>query len=147
MPEYVAILEDNAGRIAEMRECLAELLPRYQHVFFENAYDMVAWFNDHVADVVLISLDHDLPLQAVRDGVEIDCGDGRIVADHLATLPPTCPVIVHSSNNTCAMGMLRVLRDAEWPLRRVYPCDDNAWVKNAWADEVRQYILGGFVQG
>src|SRR5687767_6885449 len=103
-------------------------------------HDMVTWLGEHIADVVLISLDHDLPVHAVRDGVAIDCGDGRIVADHLATLPPTCPVIVHSSNDTCAFGMVRVLRDAEWPLRRVYPHDDNAWVKPAWSDEVRALL-------
>jgi hypothetical protein len=147
VPEHVAILEDDAGRITEMRACLATLLPRYEHVFFDNANDMVAWLRNHLADVVLISLDHDLPLHPVRNGVQVDCGDGRAVADHLATLAPTCPLIIHSSNVACAEGMVRVLRDAGWPLRRVYPTDGHAWVKKAWADEVQRYIRSGFVRG
>jgi hypothetical protein len=145
VPEYVAILEDDAGRITEMRECLAALLPGYQHVFFGNANDMVAWLRDHLADIVLVSLDHDLPLHATRNDVEMDCGDGRVVANSLATIAPTCPVIVHSSNIACAEGMIRVLRDAGWPLRRVYPCDDDVWVRLAWADEVQKYIRSGFI--
>jgi hypothetical protein len=145
MPEYVAILEDSAARISMMRERLAELLPRHEHVFFDNASDMVAWLRDHLADVALISLDHDLPLHATRDGAEIDCGNGRIVADFLATLPPTCPLIVHSSNDNFATGMVRVLRDAGWPLRRVYPYDGTAWGNKAWMDELRSFIRNGYL--
>jgi hypothetical protein len=145
MPEYVAILEDDAGRITEMRECLAELVPRYEHIFFDNAGEMITWLRDHLADVVLISLDHDLPLRAMHDNSRADCGDWRLVADHLATLPPTCPVIVHSSNDNFAPGMVVALRDAGWPLSRVYPCNEHAWVKKAWAEEVRKFILSGFV--
>ena len=145
MPDYVAILEDDAARIAKMRERLADLLPRHEHVFFDSAIEMIAWLRDHLADVALISLDHDLPLHATRDGAEIDCGNGRLVADYLATLPATCPLIVHSSNDHFAPGMVRVLRDAGWPLRRVYPHDGTAWVSKAWADELHTFIRNGYL--
>ena len=95
--------------------------------------------------MVLVSLDHDLPLRQTRGGVVVDAGTGRMVADHLAGLPPTCPVIVHTSNENFAPGMTRVLRDAGWPHRRVYPCDEHRWVRTAWADEIRRLIRDGWV--
>ncbi len=82
----VVILEDDSLRLAEMRKCLAELLPRFQHLYFDDAFKMIAWLEDHLAEVVLISLDHDLP-------TDTDHGTGRLVADYLAEKPPICPVI------------------------------------------------------
>jgi hypothetical protein len=96
-------------------------------------------------DVVLISLDHDLPVRS-RNGARIDCGNGRQVADYLASLPPTCPVIVHSSNDSCATGMFFALKDAGWPCRRVYPCEGYTWIGGAWAEEVRLYVRNGWIK-
>src|SRR5258708_32047364 len=96
--ELIAILEDNPDRIAAMRMCMAEALPGVEVVFFENAQEMIVWLGEHLGNVVLISLDHDLPLRN-DESKTIDCGTGRQVADYLASLLPTCPVIVHSSND------------------------------------------------
>lgn len=145
MARFVAILEDCPGRLAEMRPCLAELLPQYEHVYFDNAAEMIAWLGEHLCETVLISLDHDLPLRQERDGRPVDAGTGREVADFLAGLPPTCPVVVHSSNEYFAPGMMRVLREAGWPLRRVYPCDEHAWVRRAWAEEIVQMVGSGMI--
>ena len=93
VPRVVAILEDDPARIAAMRACLDELLPGAAAAFFEDAMQMIAWLGRHLGDVVLISLDHDLPLRADR-GRTVDCGTGRQVADYLASVPPICPVIV-----------------------------------------------------
>ncbi|HSZ55676.1 MAG TPA: hypothetical protein VK797_08455 [Tepidisphaeraceae bacterium] len=41
MPGFVAILEDNLVRIAEMRACLAEALPAASGIVFENAFEMI----------------------------------------------------------------------------------------------------------
>src|SRR5687768_466814 len=101
MPPSVAILEDDAARVLAMRSCLAELLPSVQVVVFDHAERMVEWLDSHLGEVVLISLDHDLPVRRLGDTME-DCGTGRRVADFLASLQPTCPIIVHSSNNDCA---------------------------------------------
>src|SRR5256885_15001425 len=105
VPEVVVILEDDPARIAAMRACLTEVLPGTEIVVFEQAQAMIAWLGCNLAQVALISLDHDLPLLD-QSGRAIDCGTGRQVADYLASLPPTCPVIVHSSNSFCAPGML-----------------------------------------
>ena len=81
MPGYVAILEDDPVRLAEMRACLPELLPGHAPAFFDNAGEMIAWLGDHMQEVVLISLDHDLPLRQERGGQAVDAGTGRAVAD------------------------------------------------------------------
>ena len=144
MGDVVVILEDNADRLTAMRACLGQVLPGTQMVVFEHAQQMIDWLAQHLAEAVLISLDHDLPLRNAGGGA-IDCGTGRQVADYLASLPPTCRVIVHSANDACAAGMFFVLKDAGWPCSRVYACDDVAWVAAAWAEEVRRYVREGWV--
>lgn len=143
-PALVAILEDDSGRAAEMRTCLSEVLPSVESIFFADANEMIDWLRQHLRQVVLISLDHDLPLRDV-DGQPTDCGTGRQVADFLAALPPTCPVIVHSSNEHYAPGMLFALRDAGWPCCRVYPRDDLTWIRGAWIEQVGQYLRDGWL--
>jgi hypothetical protein len=135
----IAILEDNADRIAEMRACLSERIPAMEVIFFEDAGKMIVWLRENLGDVRLISLDHDLPL-IETDGRLVDSGTGRQVADFLAKLPATCPVIVHSSNDQLAPGMCFALKDAGWPQRRVYPCDDLAWIRRAWMRHVRKLL-------
>ncbi len=117
--DQVAILEDDPNRITAMRACLTETLPGAEVVVFDDARKMIAWLGQNLGEVVLIALDHDLPLRN-HEGKAIDCGTGRQVADYLASVPPTCPVIVHSSNNFFAPGMSFALKDAGWPVSRVY---------------------------
>jgi DNA-binding NarL/FixJ family response regulator len=139
MAATVAMLEDDVYRISAMRACLAQSLPEMELVIFDHAQRMIAWLEDHLGAVVLISLDHDLPLRH-EAGRSIDCGTGRQVADYLAAHPPTCPVIVHSSNNDGAAGMFFALKDAGWPCCRVYPSDGETWIRNAWHPAVREYL-------
>ena len=147
VPGHVAILEDDAGRLAEMRACLPTLLPYHPAMYFDNAAEMIAWLSDHLADTVLISLDHDLPLTQRRGGTRGDAGTGRDVADHLSPLPPVCPVIVHTSNEHFAPGMMRVLTEGGWPVARVYPDADHTFVRRAWADQVRRWTRDGLIFG
>lgn len=125
-----------------MRSCLAEILPDIEIAFFENAPAMISWLGQNLGDIVLISLDHDLPLRLDAAGRTVDFGTGRQVVDFLTSVPPTCPVIVHSSNDVCASGMFFALKNANWPCSRVYPCDDVAWIKSSWAAQVRRYADG-----
>jgi len=146
MSLFVAILEDCPERVTEMRACLAELLPSHQPVFFEDAGEMVAWLAVQLGEVALISLDHDLPLPTEVDDRRCDPGTGRMVADYLAGRPPVSPLIVHSSNDHFAHGMLQVLLEKEWPCRRVYPFDEHRWIRASWAAEVRRLISSGWIQ-
>lgn len=140
MPPVVAILEDDSGRIDEMRACLAGVLPGAECIFFDRADEMLAWLGQHLSNILLISLDHDLPLRGPV-GQSIDPGTGRQVADYLASIrPPKCPGIVHSSNEPCAQGMFFALKQAGWPCSRVVPYDDRAWIAASWSEEVRRYL-------
>jgi hypothetical protein len=140
----VAILEDNADRVREMKTCLGELLPMAMAVFFDNAHEILAWLPQNLANAILISLDHDLPLRESQ-GEFIDCGNGRMVADFLAFRPPTCPIIVHSSNEICGSGMFFALKEAGWPVFRVYPFEGQAWIREAWQAQLVQLIRGGWI--
>ena len=127
-----------------MKAWLAGTFPDVKIVIHGDADAMIDWLGQHLGEVTLISLDHDLPVRSI-DGKSVDCGTGRQVADYLASVPPTCPVIIHSSNDPCAAGMFFALKDAGWPCSRVYPCDDLAWIASAWADRVQQYLREGWI--
>ena len=139
VPRVLAILEDNAARVCAMRACLAQISPDAHARFFDNAQQMIAWLGKHLAEVDLLSLDHDLPVR-FENGKSIDSGTGRHVADYLASVRPTCPVIIHSSNDACAVGMFYALKDADWHCSRVYPRDGEAWIADAWLEEVQRCL-------
>ena len=136
MARFVVILEDNHERLAEMRACLAELLPQYEHVYFDDAFMMIAWLKNHLPEIVLISLDHDLP-------IDVDHGAGRDVADYLHDMSPICPVIVHTSNEYFAPGMMQALAEGGWPVERVYPHGDHDWIRLVWAEQIRKFVNNG----
>jgi hypothetical protein len=138
----IVILEDDGQRIAAMTAVLRELLPDCRSIFFQDASVMLDWLEEHLGEADLISLDHDLPIRRDQDNRLIDCGTGRRVADWLAERKPVCPVIVHSSNEPCAAGMMFALRDGGWRCRRVYPRDDVEWIGREWAETVRECLVG-----
>jgi len=146
MPKYVLILEDTKARVDVMRSVLADLLPKCEIAVFDNVSDWIDWTREHLAEVILICLDHDLGPNRIRDGKRFDPGVGRHAADVLAGCPPVCPVIVHSSNSIAVPGMLRVLREAEWPCSAVMPSDDLRWIHTDWRDEVRSYLENGWIE-
>jgi len=139
VPEFIAILEDNDERLIQMRACLSELLPQLSQIYFDDASAMIAWLAEHLSQVVLISLDHDLP-------IDPDHGTGRQVVDYLATQPPVCPVMVHTSNEFFAPGMMCVLTDAGWPAVRVYPHSDHDWVQRGWAEQIGRLVASGWIR-
>lgn len=138
----IAILEDDGARIELMLPWLNQLLGEYQVVIFQSASRMIQWLTDHLSNVSLISLDHDLPVITV-DGDE--GGDGRQVADYLTKFPPTCPVIVHSSNVGAAAGIVRVLKDADWPTWQVSPYGDLEWINEWWGPVVKEIRDKGWI--
>jgi hypothetical protein len=124
-----------------MRPLLADRFPRYEVVVFENSPDMIVWLSDHLHRVHVLSLDHDLGPNQLRDGESFDPGIGRDVADFLATRPPQCHVILHTTNHLAAPGMRRVLEDAGWTVSHVVPYGDLDWVREMWIEEV-QWVIG-----
>ena len=116
---FLFIVEDDPERLREIRQTAAEELPgRAIHVE-DDCATAVGWLKAHLPEVDLISLDHDMDSVPRAGEMGIDHGCGRDVANYLATMPPTCPVIVHSANDIAATGMgrERPLTGASLPCR------------------------------
>lgn len=142
MAMKIVILEDNLERQEAMRACLADRFSMYDVRIFDDPSATIRYLTEHLANTIVISLDHDIDLRPGPDGRCIDPGCGREVADFLATKDPVCPVIIHTTNADAAVGMEMVLRDAGWKTRRVVPFDDLAWIERDWFFAVRRAIVG-----
>lgn len=145
MAEFVAILEDSTDRISGFKACAAKLFPNAQIIVLDQSQQMIEWLKQHLTETLFISLDHDLPYRPLEDGTFLDFGNGMEVADYLSTLPPVCPIVVHSSNDTAAQDMVIALKESGWPCHRVYPCGGDLWISTAWAETVNALILNGWI--
>ena len=74
-----------------------------------------------------------------------DFGTGREVADWLAGREPTCPVVVHTSNEVAGSGMVWALRRTYWPVWRVRGRGDCDWIDAEWVPLVTWLIAEGWV--
>lgn len=146
---FIVILEDHAGRTAAMRRALAHRAAEWNVVIFPSAGETCRFLDQYLPQTSLISLDHDLLWPSLTEGGDFsqgaDPGTGRDVADYLTRFPCVCPVIVHSSNEQAAQGMLRVLREARWACSQVVPTDGEAWIGNEWLAEVELYRARGLM--
>ena len=141
----IAILEDNLDRQQMMKSALDEVLPQAVYFFFDSAHTMIEqtreWLDaPPLRPPDLISLDHDLELLLGPDGRQIDPGDGRMVAEFLASREPFCPIIVHTSNSAGASSMACRLEEAGWQVTRVYPESDLGWVKSNWITSASRLV-------
>ena len=134
--KLIAILEDDPGRTAAMKEALQRELPAGEAIFFDNAPDMIAWLKANLGKVCVLSLDHDLGPNRDREGETFDPGVGRDVVTLLETMPSACQVIIHSSNSPAADGMLYALEYAGWSAERLYPFHDLTWVDSHWIGRI-----------
>lgn len=131
----IAILEDDSRRIRRMVRCLQERFPSCEAAVFD-APEMIGWLNDHLPEVQLICLDHDLGANHVVAGEVQDPGTGRDVADYLGSQRPCCPVLIHSTNLLAVPGMMMALEDADWKCSALSPFNDLEWVRTAWIADV-----------
>jgi CheY-like chemotaxis protein len=137
----IVILEDNAPRRAAMEELLRDRFSRYELRFFESPQASLDYLREHLDEVLLISLDHDMELISDGNGGLVDLGTGQQLADYLATQPPVCPVVIHSSNGNAALAMRQVLENAGWKTSVVAPYEDLQWIGEAWFPLVRRAIV------
>lgn len=107
---------------------------RTAHVW-RDAHEMIAHFRREGLTPALISLDHDL----YPDDGAPDPGDGLDVARYLATIPPCCPAIIHSSNVTRGDQMEGELELAGWLVTRVAPFGTD-WIENDWSVVVQDLL-------
>jgi hypothetical protein len=127
--DQIVILEDNLERQQRMSIRLKDRLPPCPVRFFRSAPEMLAALPQPMSLCRLISLDNDLE-KAV--GTDPDPGEGRDVARYLVTLPPVCPVIIHSTNLHAAIAMEAEFAEAGWRVERVTPYSDLTWVDREW---------------
>jgi hypothetical protein len=140
---FIAILEDDERRQGGMARLLAASFPEHDAVFFDNAPDMLAWLAEHLADVSLVCLDHDLGPSRIREGERFEPGTGRDVANLLAGTKACCPVVIHTSNYIAAPGMVLALESGGWSVDRVVPFRDLEWLEEAWFPTVTTKIKQG----
>ena len=142
-PAQICILEDNPQRHATMRDCLDDRFHQYKAVFFNEAALMIEHLREHLSEVIAIGLDHDLELIPNGKGKPTDPGTGRQVANFLAELPPTCPVVIHSTNSAAAKGMEMLLDEKGWTTYLVHPWGDLKWIGTEWLPTLRKALLRG----
>ncbi|MGD9649046.1 MAG: cyclic-phosphate processing receiver domain-containing protein, partial [Pirellulales bacterium] len=123
-------------RIVAMRSEFAKASSQLDLMTFDNAPDTIAWLHDHLENMALICLDHDLGPNQRRGESVFDPGTGRDVADFLATHTPVCPVLIHTTNSMAAPGMQLVLEDAGWAVARVTPYEHLTWIGVDWIEAV-----------
>ena len=140
MRRVIALLEDEPSRTELMLRPDGTLFD-LPVTHFDNAPDLVAWLREHLDEVVLIALDHDLGPSRLRGGERFEPGIGRDVVDFLAECEPVCPVVIHSSNSPAAQGMQFCLEAAGWSVTRVFPFDGMQWIERDWLPEIGR-ILG-----
>lgn len=132
----ILILEDNADRISAFREAVAKLGDDIELRIWHDAPTMIAEAEDWLERAALISLDHDLNPMPGATG---DPGDGLDVAKYLASLPPACPVILHTSNVDRLWSMHNEFRFGGWQTERVGPIGDD-WIPKFWLSKAREMI-------
>lgn len=132
------LLEDNAERIAAVEAVLPELGKEWRLRVWRDAPTMLAECVDCFPDTHLISLDHDLNPQP---GSANDPGTGLDVAKLLASYPPFCPVIIHSTNADRAWSMHNELRFGGWTVERFSPIGDD-WFRKIWLPKAREVLTG-----
>ncbi len=142
MGDRITILDDEPDRIAVMVPLIRQRFPDRRLITFDNAPDMIEWLKSYLSDCVLICLDHDLGPNRARGENVFDPGTGRDVADFMATCPPICPVVIHTTNSMAAPGMEMVLCDAGWPCSRVIPYEDTRWISESWIGAIHTALRG-----
>jgi hypothetical protein len=124
------MLEDNAERLTRFHAVVARL--GVELISWPDAHVMIAEMGQFLP--VLISLDHDLEPTGPRDP-----GDGLDLVKHLATLTPSCSVIIHTSNGIRGDAMEGELDLAGWTYHRVSPIGDD-WIEVDWDRVVKRAL-------
>ncbi len=143
----IAILEDNRERRVAMKRWLRDRFAPYERRFFNDPRNMNLWLQEHYRETLAVSLDHDLnelpPDPRATKGKLGAPGDltGMDVASFLCLLPPSFPVLVHSSNAPAAAEMARRLRDKHWRVELVAPFGDTEWIDQHWYPALRGLVI------
>lgn len=128
----IVILENSKKRIDLMRYHLEHNFPEEYVLFFDNAPELLSWLKVHLGKCLLISLEYNLGPSWTRQDKVFDPGNGREIVDYLATQPPQCPLIFHTSNKEAEIGMEMGLIETQWIFERVTASSDLKWIEKTW---------------
>ena len=132
----ILILEDNEERIRDFQVAVKSLGGSYHARIWMDAPTMISEVPFVLDLACIISLDHDLNPQP---DVTTDAGTGLEVAEFIASYPPLCPVLIHSTNYEKAWSMHNELRFAGWNVERVGPIGED-WIQCLWLPKVKALL-------
>ena len=135
-PFLILMLEDESDRLTRFDSVLSKLGEAVEWRHWRTAEDFIAGFKSTDRPPGLICLDHDLFTDHPDDP---DPGDGRDVAEFMATQPPCCHVIIHSSNAHAADSMFFTLSDANWDVEKIAPLGQD-WIESYWWDTAKPWL-------
>ncbi len=135
----ILMLEDDLERIQRFTAIVKRNHPFASLNVSRTAFEFKAAYGALHLPPDIICLDHDLFADLPDDP---DPGDGREIANFLATRLTRCPVLIHSSNSVAADAMLYDLRDAGWTVDRIAPIGHD-WIENYWYPNVCDMIERG----
>ena len=135
-PFLILMLEDESDRLTRFDSVLSKLGEAVEWRHWRTAEDFIAGFKSTDRPPGLICLDHDLFTDHPDDP---DPGDGRDVAEFMATQPPCCHVIIHSSNAHAADSMFFTLSDANWDVEKFAPLGQD-WIESYWWDTAKPWL-------
>lgn len=135
------MLEDDLDRIRRFRAVVAHQHPGAVLTIARTAPTFISEYRSLRQTPELICLDHDLFTDSPDDP---DPGDGRDVSAFLITQPPTCPVLIHSTNTFAADSMMYSMREAGWIVTRISPIGDD-WIESYWYPIAQEMIECGIV--
>lgn len=127
-PLLMLMLEDEMERLIRFEALLSKLDGAVEWRHWRTAPKFIAGFQAVERRPGLICLDHDLFTDHPDDP---DPGDGRDVAQFMATQPPCCHVIIHSSNGHAAESMFFTLSEANWDVEKIAPLGRD-WIEAYW---------------
>lgn len=130
------MLEDDRDRIERFSRVLASVAIEFD--YHRTSHAFIRAYESLNAVPNLISLDHDLFVDLDGDP---DPGDGRDVAQFLASQKPLSPILIHSTNAIAADSMLYTLQDDGWTVDRIAPIGDD-WIESYWFPTAMEVMRG-----
>jgi CheY-like chemotaxis protein len=134
--DMLLMLEDNAERIERFTTMLRLVDPALEMRVWRNAWTMLREVEPLRPAARLLCLDHDLDPE---EGSSEDPGTGWEVTQRLASLPPACPVIIHTSNGERGTWMEGEFDLGGWKYSRISPLGDD-WIEQDWRRLVRRLL-------
>jgi hypothetical protein len=130
------MLEDDAERVERFTAALRWIDPTVQLRLWRNAWAMIREVEYLLSRACLLALDHDLDPE---EGSSADPGTGWDVTRFLASRPPVCPVIIHTSNRERGTWMEGEFELGGWQHHRIAPLGDD-WIEQDWRRLVRRLL-------